>query len=457
MRNRAGGSVEETADRTVCVLGLGYVGLTLAVAMADAGFRVLGVEIRENILERLDRGEATIHEPGLAEKMNSAAARGDLRFAKCIPEGWKGTVFIITVGTPLDDARRSRSDMVERVSREVASRLKPNDLVIMRSTVKLGTTRNTVVPILEDARVPYHLAFCPERTLEGNALAELRRLPQIVGAIDAQAAARAALLFQSLTPTVVRVSDVETAEMIKLVDNAQRDVAFAYANEVARGCDAMGISAIEVIEAGKLGYPRTNLPKPGPVGGPCLEKDSYILAEGLREAGVEPEITMTARALNERQPREVVQYIAKVLRDKRWNAPRTIAVLGVAFKGEPETDDLRGTMAVPILNELRACFPAALYRAFDATVKPDRIRELGLIPCATIDEAMFGADLVVIANNHPIFAAMPVADLAGRMSRPGLIYDFWNTFRAADLHLPEGVGFMALGSHGRAVLPGEHS
>jgi UDP-N-acetyl-D-mannosaminuronic acid dehydrogenase len=125
-----------TADRSVCVLGLGYVGLTLAVAMADAGFRVLGVEIREDIVERLSRGEATIHEPGLGVKMNSALTRGDLQLAKCIPTTWAGTVFIITVGTPLDDARRSRLDMVKRVAHEVALRLKPNDLVVMRSTLK---------------------------------------------------------------------------------------------------------------------------------------------------------------------------------------------------------------------------------------------------------------------------------------------------------------------------------
>ncbi|MEO7083891.1 MAG: nucleotide sugar dehydrogenase [Gemmatimonadaceae bacterium] len=453
MRTRAGDPNDVIADRSVCVLGLGYVGLTLAVAMADADFRVLGVETRGDVIDRLCRGESTIHEPGLADEMNSAVARGALQFAKCVPDGWTGTVFIITVGTPIDAARKSRIDIVERVTREVSARLKPNDLVIMRSTVKLGTTRSIVVPILDRAEVPYDLAFCPERTLEGNALEELRRLPQIVGAIDQRGAARAAAVFQSLTPTVVRVSDVETAEMIKLVDNAQRDVAFAYANEVARACDALGISAIEVIDAGKLGYPRTNLPRPGPVGGPCLEKDSYILAEGLRELGIEPEITMAARALNERQPREVVGHIANVMR--RDGIPSTtIALLGIAFKGEPETDDVRGTMAIPILRELREHFPGAHYRGFDVAVKPDDIRSLGLSPCETVEDAMSGANLVVIANNHPFFAGISLSDLATRMSRPGLIYDFWNTFRAADLHLPDRIGFMALGSHGRGKPAG---
>ena len=144
----------------------------------------------------------------------------------------------------------------------------------MRSTVKIGTTRNLVHPVLEASGKRFDLAFCPERTVEGQALEELRWLPQIVGGETLDVTVRAGQLFQFLTPTVVRVSSVETAEMVKLVDNSQRDVHFAYSNEVARVCDVIGISAAEVIQAGKRGYPRTNLPMPGPVGGPCLEKDS---------------------------------------------------------------------------------------------------------------------------------------------------------------------------------------
>ncbi|HEX3866585.1 MAG TPA: nucleotide sugar dehydrogenase [Gemmatimonadaceae bacterium] len=453
----SGATTAAAADRTICVLGMGYVGLTLAAAFADVGFGVLGVEIRDDVLAALARGEPHVFEPGLAEKMRRATAAGTLSFARHVPPDWRGTVFVITVGTPLDAAGRSRMDMVQRVAAEVASALKANDLVIMRSTVKLGATRSVVVPMLDRAGVPYDLAFCPERTLEGNALAELRQLPQIVGGMTAAATARAAAVFQSLTPTVVHVSDVETAEMIKLVDNAQRDVAFAYSNEIARACDAVGVSAIEVIEAGKTGYPRTNLPIPGPVGGPCLEKDSYIFAEALRDAGIDPEMTMAARVVNERQPREIAEHLARVMTRAGAGSPCVITLLGIAFKGRPATNDLRGTMAISVLDALRACFPDASYRAYDAVVAPDEIRALGLSPCSAIEGAMSGAQLALIVNNHPVFAAMPISGLAARMARPGLIYDFWNTFRAGDLHLPDGIGYMALGSHGRAVLPSRNA
>ncbi len=444
----------EYADRSVCVIGLGYVGLTLAVSMADVGFEVHGVEVRDSVLVELTHGRAHFHEPRLEEKLQEVINAGNFHFSQEIPTDWIGSVYIITVGTPLDQAGCSRMDMIQNASQQVAGHLKEGDLVIMRSTVKLGVTRKLVVPTLNSAGCNYDLAFCPERTLEGKALTELRALPQIVGGHTYVAGIRASQLFQFLTPTVVRVSDVETAEMIKLIDNAQRDVAFAYANEVARACDAVGISAAEVIRAGKLGYARTNLPMPGPVGGPCLEKDSHILAEGLRERGVEPTITMAARSINEGQPFEVIKFIHG-LTQSLTGFPRspTISLLGIAFKGRPATDDLRGTMAKPTLAALYEFFPTAKFRGFDPVVKESEIKNFGLQPVSTLEAAFKGAHLILILNNHSLFFSMPVAQLADQLARPGLIYDFWNCHDAVELHLPRGTGYMALGSHGKAKLP----
>lgn len=436
-------------DRSVCVMGQGYVGLTLAAVMADVGFDVLGVEIRDSILAMLQEGRAHFHEPGLDDLVGKLVKRGQLRFKKHIEADDRPTVFIVTVGTPLGDDGKVNLASIQNVSREIARHLKSGDLVVMRSTVRLGTTRKIVIPILDSAGVDYDVAFCPERTLEGQALPELRHLPQIVGSVSARARIRAAQLFSFITPTVVQVSSLETAETIKLVDNTQRDVAFAFSNEVARICDAIGVSAREVIQSGKLGYPRTNLPLPGPVGGPCLEKDPHILVEGLRDYGLTPEIVIAARRVNERQPTETVDEI------KRWfgqqpglPARPVITMAGLAFKGRPITDDLRGTMARPILKALRERFPQAEFRGFDAVVQPDAIREtFGLHPVDTLEEAFAGASLVVMANNHPCFAGMAVERLAESMAVPGLIYDYWNNFDSTKLSLPKGVAYMALGSH----------
>ena len=243
--------------------------------------------------------------------------------------------------------------------------------------------------------------------MEGQALRELRYLPQIVGAMDAMVATRAAQLFAFLTPTVVRVSDPETAEMIKLIDNAKRDVIFGYANEVARMCDAIGISAAEVIRSGRFGYSRTDLPMPGPVGGPCLSKDSHILGASLTAFGVVPEITLAARRVNERQPAEIASFLASFSKTslRLPPAPR-IAVLGVAFKGQPETDDVRGTTAIALRSALSERFPNATFTAYDPISDAELTSSLGFEPAASLETAFERAHLVVIHNNHPAFARM---------------------------------------------------
>lgn len=441
-------------DNKVCVLGLGYVGLTLAAVLADVGYEVIGVEIRQQVVDMTMRAEPHFHEPGLAQMLKRVVAAGRLKCVTHIPENCDASVFIITVGTPLAADGKARLDMVENVAREVARNIKDGGLVIMRSTVKLGTTQSLVIPILKETGKRIQIAFCPERTIEGHALRELRSLPQIVGADDSETAMRAAQIFSFLTPTVVRVSSLRTAEMIKLVDNVQRDVHFAFANEVAAMCDAAGVGAAEVIGAGKLGYPRTNLPMPGPVGGPCLSKDPYIFAEGLAAYGAVPSITLAARKTNE----DLHANISRLLKQlssgwKNFPPDPVITLAGLAFKGRPATDDLRGTTAKPIFDELQKAFPKARFRGFDAVVPQSEIRSFGVEPAASLEDAFKGAHLVLLLNNHPVFESMPVTSLAADMAKPGLIYDLWNNFKAVDLEMPAGTGYMALGGAGVALLP----
>lgn len=440
-------------DREICVMGLGYVGLTLGVVMADVGFRVHGVEIRPDVVKGLAQGKAHFHEPGLDGRLSRVTKSGRFSATQHIPQNTAMTVFVVTVGTPLDAAGQVRVDMITNVVSEIAQHLKDGDMVVMRSTVELGTTRTIVKPILDRTGRRYDLVFCPERTLEGQALQELRELPQIVGGHDRDSRIRAAQIFSFLTPTVVQVSSLETAELIKLIDNAQRDVHFAVSNEVARIADAIGVSAVEVIRAGKLGYARTNLPMPGPVGGPCLEKDSYILANGLKRLAVTPDIIMAARRTNERQPIEVITQLESFCRELRnFPAAPIVTLAGVAFKGRPETDDLRGTMAKPILAALRKLFPAARLRGFDAVVTPEALRQTFAIePTGSLGDAFAGSHLVVIANNHPCFERMPLSALADSMARPGIIFDFWNNFGAANIELPAGVIYTGLGELGRTA------
>lgn len=435
-------------DGDVCIIGLGYVGLTLGVAMADTGFRVHGVEVRDEVLEALADGRPHFWEPRLEEKLQRVIERGQFTFSRTLDGGTQARVFVITVGTPLGPDGRVRVDMIERATREVAGVLTDQALVVLRSTVKLGTTRNVVKPILDAAGRDYQLAYCPERTLEGRALIELHQLPQVIGADDAETRWRCTQLFSLMTPTTVAVQSLEAAELVKLVDNTYRDLTFGFANEIAKLCARAGVSAREVIRAGKLGYPRTNVPLPGPVGGPCLEKDPHILVESARQWGVELPITLAGRLTNEAQPADVAAIAAAKVSALPGFAERpVVSLVGLAFKGVPPTDDLRGTMAVPIHRALQERFPGAVFRGFDAVVGASAIEEhFGFEAVPSLEAAFDGADLVLLLNNHPALQQMDLANLAARMNRPALVYDLWNMHDDAAEAMPEGVTALALGS-----------
>ena len=358
-------------------------------------------------------------------------------------------VYIITVGTPIGQDGVARVDMIEAAARQVAENMHPGTLVVLRSTVKVGTTRHIVAPILAASGKPFDIAMCPERTLEGRALQELRELPQIVGADSQEVRERATSVFRVLTKTVVQVSSLEAAEIIKLVDNTFRDVQFAFANEVARLCESYAVSAYEVIASGKLGYPRTNVALPGLVGGPCLEKDPHILMQSAKARGIDLEITRASRMVNERQPRETVDLIVAESERREFNKGTKLALAGMAFKGRPATDDLRGSMSIKVLDALRASPLSFDIHLYDPVIPPDELTAQfpATTTCATFEDAVKGAKVVIIANNHPDLALHLPADLAELMDPNGFIYDYWNNFSSLS-EVERGSVYLAVGNTG---------
>lgn len=415
-------------DEKVAVIGLGYVGLTLGVALARRGFQVFGVEKRPEVVALTNHGVPHFSEVGLDVALSSVVSSGRLRATETTDDVPDVDYYIITVGTPLRPGTlEPRLDMIEQASRQTAGHLRDGAVVVLRSTVQIGTTRNVVKPILDETGKTYHLSMCPERTLEGDAMRELAILPQIIGGMSEKAADLAASLFSRLTHTLVRVADPETAEMIKLVDNTSRDVRFAFGNEVARACDAIGISAQDVIRYGKLGYSRTDVAQPGLVGGPCLEKDPHILRASLAHEGISLDIATAARLVNERQPAETVSALLGRLR-QRGDGPFNVTVAGLAFKGRPETDDLRGSMSLQVIRQLEESGTCAEIRVFDKVVRREHIEELPdkLAVFDDFYEACEGADLVIIANNHPSFSTIDIDGVLDRLNEGGFIYDYWN-------------------------------
>jgi UDP-N-acetyl-D-mannosaminuronic acid dehydrogenase len=425
-------------EKAVCVVGLGYVGLTLAVALGNAGFPIVGIERDPRIRKSVEAGRAHFPEPGLDDLLAEQVANGAFIVHETLPSNPDISTYIVTVGTPLGSDGRVNLTDFESVLQAIAAVLKDSDLVVLRSTVKVGTTRRLAAKILDASGADYDLAFCPERTVEGKALFELKNLPQIVSGMSERSIGRAAELFGKICPYTVRVGDVGSAELAKLVNNTFRDMTFAFANEVAEMCEALGVPFSDVIEAACRDYPRCQLPKPGLVGGPCLEKDPYILAEGLREVGYDPKLSIGGRHVNESMVGRSIDQMMAVLRSMGSTdlSSAKISILGLAFKGRPETNDLRGTMAKPVIEALRSRIPNARIGAFDPVVEDIDFTRLGVQRYGRLEDAFDGSTLVIVQNNHPIFADMNVAHLAEMTRPPALIYDYWNLFEPSIVKAP---------------------
>lgn len=432
----------------VVILGLGYVGLTLSVIMAERGFKVYGIEINNEFVKTINKGKSHFYEKGIDKRLTSVIKKGNFRAYQKINKGDnKFQNFIITVGTPLDKKGNVRVDMIKRATEEISNSMEADSIVILRSTVKVGTTNKLIKPILKRSNKKFKLAFCPERTLEGDALAELEKLPQIISGIDKRSLVRAESIFQKITSTIVKVSNVETAEMIKLVDNTSRDLMFAYSNEIAKLSDMLGSNMSEVVEAGKKDYPRTNIPMPGPVGGPCLSKDAYILNESSKRVNLTPKIVMNGRRLNESQPSYVLKQIKKINLNKKWNKNLKISILGLAFKGIPETDDLRGTMAIPLIQAIKKEYPNSKIYGYDQLVSENNVKTLGIKSTNSISSAMKDASLVIIANNHPEFEKFNISENTNVMKQHSIVYDFWNTMDYNQTNFSDGVHYFSLGNY----------
>jgi UDP-N-acetyl-D-mannosaminuronic acid dehydrogenase len=422
-----GEGIEMGIGNEVCVMGMGYVGLTLAVAMSKKGYAVHGVEIDEKKLKLMKRGKPHFYELGLESAMRTMIDKGSLTFSREIPSR-PYPVYIITVGTPATkDTKIPRLDMIERVSREISNVMDQNSLVILRSTVVVGATRNVVLPILKQKIESPQVAFCSERTLEGKALEEIFTLPQVIGAIDERSLRRASSIFHRITPTVIEVSSLETAEIIKLLDNVYRDTQFALANEVAEICEILEINGNEAIRFTNLGYDRTNIALPGYVGGPCLGKDPHILAYSLKNYEFKPTIIMNARALHEKLEGRIADRILRWALNNNLEPQKIkVTLLGMAFKGIPETDDLRGAPSITMIKELKT-------RGFknicghDYLVSDENIKKLKIKP-VDITDAFNDASIVIFMNNNTSYNKIDLIDAIRRMSKPAYFMDSWNMF-----------------------------
>jgi len=394
-------------DKHICVLGLGYVGLPTAAMLAVNGFTVTGVDIRPDAVTAVNAGDVHIEEVGLKTLVQAAVNSGNLRAQM---EPMAADVFIIAVPTPVGANHAADLSHVEQAARSIVPHLQRGNLVVLESTVPPGTTEGLLARTLAasglNAPGDFHIAHCPERILPGNILTELVKNDRVVGGIDQASAERAAGIYRQIVEGEVVVTTAATAELAKLVENASRDVAVAFANEVARIGHHWGVDSREVIAIANR-HPRVSILDPGPgVGGHCIPIDPWFLVESTPELA---QVIRAARAVNDSQPMWVAERTAQLVAG--IDDPK-ISVWGVAYKGN--VDDARETPAIGVIEGLKA--KGLRVSAVDFRVRRFRY-ELD-----ELEASVTGADCIVVLADHREFQFFE-PEAIGRHMRHRLLFD----------------------------------
>lgn len=374
---------------SLCVLGLGYIGLPTASSFATQGLRVLGVDVNPDIVETLRNGDVHIQEPGLRTLVQAAIRSGNLRVG-AHPEPCDA--YIIAVPTPIQEDQRADLSFVVAASQAITPHLRRGSLVVLESTSPPRTTEGVVAPILEKsglrAGTDFHLAYSPERVLPGQILRELIENARVIGGVTRTSAEAGRDLYGVFVKGEIILTDATTAEMVKLMENTYRDVNIAVANEFARLAERFGVDVWEAIELANR-HPRVSILRPGPgVGGHCISVDPWFLVEAA------PDLTpliRTARQVNDGQPQHVASSIEEALRGLKG---RRLSALGLSYKAE--VDDLRESPALEVCRLLAARGAAlATYEPFAPTATVQGART-----AATLEEALRGAEAVILLVDH---------------------------------------------------------
>lgn len=387
--------------KTVCVVGLGYIGLPTAALLAGKGYQVVGVDLNDRVVATINRGEIHIVEPDLAAFVRSAVTAGKLK-AHAKPQ--QADIYLICVPTPFHAGHgipQPDIDYVLAATRSIAGLVKPGDLVILESTSPVGTTQK-VADVLREAGVDVdaiHVAYCPERVLPGKIMTELLENDRVVGGLTPQATYAVSAFYRTFVRGAVLQTDAPTAEMCKLTENSFRDVNIAFANELSVVCARSGIDVWRLIQLANR-HPRVNILQPGAgVGGHCIAVDPWFIVAS------DPENTpliRTAREVNNRKTAWVINQIAAAASEAfaRTGRKPKIACLGLAFK--PDIDDLRESPAVQVASSL-------LEKSFDVLAVEPNIESHELFALTNLADALQQADVVAVLVKHAEFVELAVA------------------------------------------------
>lgn len=400
------------------IVGIGYVGLPLAVAFAMVGFRVLGFDIRQKNVDSVNRGKSYIADVS-DDSLSFVVTKNLLEATTDQSRIGEVDAVCICVPTPLTTTKDPDLSYVIHESEQISKYLRPGQLVVLESTTYPGTTKQVILPKLESSGlrcgVDFYLAYSPERVDPGSKDHNVRNTPKIVGGIDPQSTQLAQLLYSQIAGAVLPVSCPEVAEMTKIFENVFRSVNIALVNELARLCERMGLSVWEVIDAAStkpFGY-MPFYPGPG-IGGHCIPLDPYYLANKARELDFHTRFIELAAEINEYMPYHVVYRILELLSDRGKGLKRAkVLVLGVAYKKDIE--DTRESPALKIIQLLREKGAEVSYN--DPYVPRIYVPAGDMESVELSRECLTSVDCVVIAADHSCY------DMSEVVARAKLVFD----------------------------------
>lgn len=420
-------------NNNVCVIGLGYVGLTLSLYLAKKNLQVSGYDSNPKVLKDLSNCKTNVVEKNIQRYLNSAVKKKKFILCNEIPDNCN--TYIVAVGTPLKYDKKvkkfiSNLDGIKDISFKLSKRIKRKSLVIFRSTLPIGTSRNIIDKIFRENNLKvdrdYFLSFAPERTIEGNAIVELQDLPQVVSGFSKKSLQKVSVFFNKISRKVVKVKNLEGAEMVKLLNNSFRDLSFAFSNQIAMICNQHGLNTNEIINAANKGYPRNQIPLASPgVGGPCLTKDPYILDEVIDSDFKSKSIFTISRDINNKIVYNLIGNIKKLLGDK---IKKRILLCGISFKGYPVTKDYRGSVTLKFYEILRKNKNYRIYLN-DPLFGSSEIERLLKTKSGSIHGVSNFYDCIVLINNNRLYKNIKITEYAKALKKNGALFDYWSLLK----------------------------
>jgi len=421
--------------KSILIVGGGFVGVTLAAKLTKSSKYI--VDILETNSERvlnLLNGETYIFEPNLDQTIQKALRAGTMNISDNLSKTAYESVFICIGTRQLSKDPESMSDLI-KTCLSVSKNISLNGALFIRSTVKVGTSRIVSAALKEIQRQDIKVYYAPERTAEGVALLELDELPQILAAESAESISIGEKILKDLGFSVINASNLEVAEFSKLVANAWRDSTFGISNEIALAADALKLSISESLHLINFNYPRAKIPNPGPVGGPCLSKDTHILIDSLPEDFKTSSVLLKSRILNENLDKRALNVILN--HSTNLNKKSDILIAGMAFKGTPRTNDIRNSFAVNVLNQILAENSSLKVSIWDPTLTDRDLGELKKFRVTNISN--YSPDIILIGNNGSANYSEEFLKFLGRNIHSAFIVDYWGV--CIDLNLPLVNGY----------------